>query len=59
MTSMSNRTTIIEFHPETGSVKPWELWNPEHSHRLGSFKTEAAANKKKKIFDDAISSNKC
>lgn len=54
---MTNRTTTIEFHPETGSVKPWELWNPEHSHRLGSFKTESAAQKKKEIFDAAIAAN--
>lgn len=51
---MMIRTTKVEFHPETGAKRPFELWNPEHTHRLGSFKTEEAANKKKKIFDEAI-----
>jgi hypothetical protein len=41
----------IIFAPKTGSIKPWELYgvftypHPARRH-WGSFKTEAAANKK-------------
>ncbi len=41
----------VIFAPKTGSIKPWELYATftfPSAHRViwGSFKTEAAANKK-------------
>ena len=42
---------VVRFAPETGSIKPWELWSSDSDCRLirhcGSFKTEAAAERKR------------
>jgi hypothetical protein len=44
-------TVEVVYAPRTGNIKPWELYGvfafPCHSRvHWGSFKTEAAANKK-------------
>lgn len=46
----------VVFNPKTGEIKPWELYGVftfPHTMRKhwGSFKTEAAANKKRDELD--------